>query len=139
MKKPFNIFSILNPAADVLASDSNGFCQMPEGIVYPLQNQSFSKIKQTNTMMDTLLTYLTGKRTLMSVAFVVLTFFMVHAQDSTMVHGVVVSGKNEPVSNVAVSIEGSFDLPVLTNDKGEFEVKNALHQENRLSNTSMIA
>ncbi len=44
------------------------------------------------------------------------------AQDTITLKGVVISGRNEPVSNVSVSIEGSSMLPVVTNDSGEFSL-----------------
>ncbi len=44
------------------------------------------------------------------------------AQDTLLIKGVVLSGTNEPVPNVSVGVEGSFDIPDLTNEKGEFAV-----------------
>jgi len=45
------------------------------------------------------------------------------AQDTLVVSGTVVNGANEPVANVSVGVEGSFDLPAVTNEEGKFEVK----------------
>lgn len=42
------------------------------------------------------------------------------AQDTLFVKGVIVNGVNQPVSNVSVGIEGSFELPSITNEAGEF-------------------
>ena len=47
----------------------------------------------------------------------------VSAQDTTQVKGIIVNGMNEPVSNVSVGVEGSFELPVITSETGEFTVK----------------
>ena len=44
----------------------------------------------------------------------------VFAQDTLFVKGVVVNGLNMPVSNVSIGIEGSFELPVVSNEAGEF-------------------
>ncbi len=45
-----------------------------------------------------------------------------YAQDSLYVKGKIVNGANEPVPNVAVAVEGSFELPAVTNEAGEFDV-----------------
>lgn len=45
------------------------------------------------------------------------------AQDTLVVRGVILSGVNEPIPNVAVSIEGSRDMPAITGDDGRYEVK----------------
>ena len=44
------------------------------------------------------------------------------AQDTAIVKGVVYSNKNVPLPEVSVSIAGSFELPVVTNEAGEFQV-----------------
>jgi TonB-linked SusC/RagA family outer membrane protein len=46
----------------------------------------------------------------------------VFAQDTLFVKGIVVNSLNKPVSNVSVGVEGSFELPVVTNEAGEFNV-----------------
>jgi TonB-linked SusC/RagA family outer membrane protein len=45
------------------------------------------------------------------------------AQDTLQVKGMVLDAGKQPVSNVSVGVEGSFDMPVITNDKGEFSLK----------------
>jgi TonB-linked SusC/RagA family outer membrane protein len=45
------------------------------------------------------------------------------AQDSIFIHGVVLTGLNKPLANASVSIEGSPQLPVITNEAGEFSLK----------------
>ncbi|MBN2611239.1 MAG: SusC/RagA family TonB-linked outer membrane protein [Bacteroidales bacterium] len=47
------------------------------------------------------------------------------AQDSLMIKGVVLSETGKPLANVTVSIEGSSELPVFTNETGEFTLKSA--------------
>jgi TonB-linked SusC/RagA family outer membrane protein len=44
------------------------------------------------------------------------------SQDSTIVTGFVVSGSNKPLKDVAVSIQGSENLPVITQEDGKFTV-----------------
>lgn len=46
----------------------------------------------------------------------------VFAQDTLLVKGLIVSGLNKPLANVSVSVEGSFELPAVTNEVGEFTV-----------------
>ena len=46
----------------------------------------------------------------------------VFSQDTLHVKGIVVNGLNKPVSNVSIGIEGSFELPSVTNEAGEFTV-----------------
>lgn len=46
----------------------------------------------------------------------------VFAQDSLLVKGIVVNGLNIPLANVSVGVEGSFELPAVTNEAGEFSV-----------------
>lgn len=46
----------------------------------------------------------------------------VFSQDTLFVKGIVVNSLNKPVSNVSVGVEGSFELPVVTNEAGEFNV-----------------
>ncbi|MFN8208927.1 MAG: SusC/RagA family TonB-linked outer membrane protein [Bacteroidales bacterium] len=46
----------------------------------------------------------------------------VQAQETARLKGVVVSETNKPLGNVAISVEGSRDIPVVTNDSGQFVV-----------------
>lgn len=45
------------------------------------------------------------------------------AQDTITVNGSVVNGINEPVSGVSIGVEGSFELPVVTDEAGKFVLK----------------
>lgn len=45
--------------------------------------------------------------------------------DSILVKGVIVSETNLPLSNITISIEGSGQMPVVTNDAGEFSIKSS--------------
>ena len=44
------------------------------------------------------------------------------AQDTIRVEGLVVSHGNRPVANVSVSMEGSLELPVVTDSTGTFSL-----------------
>jgi TonB-linked SusC/RagA family outer membrane protein len=44
------------------------------------------------------------------------------AQDTLLVRGVIVDGLNKPLANVSVGVEGSFELPAVTNEAGEFTI-----------------
>ncbi len=50
------------------------------------------------------------------------TFLYAQAQDSVIISGKIVNGANEPVANVSVAVEGSFELPAVTDEEGKFEV-----------------
>ncbi|MEE4287245.1 MAG: SusC/RagA family TonB-linked outer membrane protein [Mariniphaga sp.] len=47
----------------------------------------------------------------------------VRAQDTILVRGKVLNENSQPVSNVAVGVEGSFELPAITNETGEFTIR----------------
>jgi TonB-linked SusC/RagA family outer membrane protein len=47
----------------------------------------------------------------------------VQAQDTLLVKGIVMDAMKQPVSNVSVGVEGSFEIPAVTNEKGEFSIK----------------
>src|SRR4030043_844558 len=53
----------------------------------------------------------------------VLHVFSIHAQDTIIVNGVILSNNNQPIPNVSVSIEGTSLLPVVTNEAGKFSLK----------------
>jgi len=46
-----------------------------------------------------------------------------NAQDSIQINGIIRSIEQKPIPNASVSVEGSIDLPVLTNESGEFSMK----------------
>lgn len=48
-----------------------------------------------------------------------------NAQDSILVKGVIVSGTDTPLSNITISIEGSRQMPVVTNEAGEFSIQSS--------------
>jgi len=61
--------------------------------------------------------------------FILISFFLSAvafsslAQDTTIVKGKIYSNTDRPLANVSVSIEGSQQLPVVTNAEGEFTVR----------------
>ncbi|MBN2215666.1 MAG: SusC/RagA family TonB-linked outer membrane protein [Bacteroidales bacterium] len=65
------------------------------------------------------------KKALFTVTFTVTVLFSSHAQDSLLIKGVVLSDNNKPLQNVSVNIEGSANLPYVTNETGEFSVMSA--------------
>jgi TonB-linked SusC/RagA family outer membrane protein len=62
------------------------------------------------------------KRTFTLVSFILFSSILAQAQDSLLVRGVILSHNSEPVPNVSISIEGSFMLPVVTSETGEFSL-----------------
>ncbi len=45
------------------------------------------------------------------------------AGDSLTIRGVVLTTDNKPLANISVSIEGSYELPVITDESGKFTLK----------------
>ena len=90
---------------------------------------SQSKMK-IDTMINNLFTSANWKKAALVVPVLLLSIWSSQAQgpignDSILVKGVVVSGTNTPLSNITISIEGSGQLPAVTNDAGEFSIKSA--------------
>ena len=56
-------------------------------------------------------------------AFLMLGIFTLQAQDTLVIRGKILNGANVPVANVSVGVEGSFDLPMVTDSTGVFVVK----------------
>ncbi|MCF8226843.1 MAG: SusC/RagA family TonB-linked outer membrane protein [Bacteroidales bacterium] len=69
--------------------------------------------------------YIFTKRSIAgSIAVLLLSICMVsNAQESIQVNGVVLTFNNQPLANASVSIEGSTDMPVLTDDQGQFSIR----------------
>ncbi len=83
-----------------------------------------------DTMINKLFTIAHCKKVALVIPVLLLSLYSSKAQnntpaDSIVVKGVVVSGTNAAVSNITISIEGSGQLPVVTNDAGEFTIKAA--------------
>ncbi len=76
-------------------------------IVYKMKNKRFTAKAGTVALISIL--WITG-------------FFSVSAQDSINVKGVVLNSSNQPLPNVSVGVEGSFELPAVTNEAGEFNL-----------------
>ena len=71
------------------------------------------------------------KRAALIVPVLLLSLFSSHGQsqtakDSISVKGVIVSETNTPLSNITISIEGSYQMPVVTNEAGEFNIKSSV-------------
>jgi TonB-linked SusC/RagA family outer membrane protein len=65
----------------------------------------------------------TVTRSALFAAFVLLWGISVHAQDTLVVRGQILNGSGEPVSNVSVGVERSFELPSVSDEHGMFTVK----------------
>lgn len=79
-------------------------------------------------MINNLFTTANWKKAALIVPVLLLSLFSSEAQsqmpnDSIVVKGVIVSGTNTPLSNITISIEGSRQLPAVTNEAGEFSIK----------------
>lgn len=83
-----------------------------------------------DTMINNLFTIAPWKRAVLIVSVLLLSLSSSQAQnklaqDSILVKGVIVSGTNTPLSNITISIEGSGQMPVVTNESGEFSIKSS--------------
>lgn len=81
-----------------------------------------------DTMINKLFTLAPCKKVALIIPVLLLSLYSSKAQtqmpaDSIVVKGIVVSGTNVPLSNITISIEGSGQMPVVTNDAGEFTIK----------------
>lgn len=82
-------------------------------------------------MINNLFTPANWKRAALSVPVLLLSLFSSQGQsqtakDSISVKGVIVSETNTPMSNISISIEGSYQMPVVTNEAGEFNIKSSV-------------
>ncbi len=89
---------------------------LKNSLAYNLKNQSY------NRMNKLVILGLVKRYALWAVMFIV-GISSVKAQDTLQVNGKILNSANEPVSNVSIAVEGSMDLPVVTDESGEFTVR----------------
>lgn len=77
---------------------------------------------QTSIIMNNQCLLANIKKIAAAMAMLVFGISTVFSQDSLRVKGIVVNGLNQPLANVSVGIEGSFELPAVTNEAGEFAI-----------------
>jgi TonB-linked SusC/RagA family outer membrane protein len=65
----------------------------------------------------------TVTRSALFTACIILWGIAVQAQDTIVVRGLVLNGSGDPVPNVSIGVEKSFELPAVTNEQGEFTLK----------------
>lgn len=87
---------------------------------------SIPKLK-FDTMINKLFTIATLKKAAFIICLLLLGIYESNAQttfasDSIKVNGVVVSGNNTPLSNITISIEGSMQTPVVSDNDGKFTI-----------------
>ena len=79
-------------------------------------------MKRIFNMMNNQSSLANFKKIAAATALLIFYVSAVFAQDSLLVKGVIVNGLNKPLANVSVGVEGSFELPSVTNEAGEFTV-----------------
>ena len=62
------------------------------------------------------------KKLIMIAAIVLTSIGITRAQDTITVKGTILNGSNKPIANVSVGVEGSFELPSVTDSLGKFQV-----------------
>lgn len=87
------------------------------------QTGKYAPLMQTSSIMNNKCFLANFKKIAATMAMLIFGISTVFSQDTLLVKGTVVNGANQPVPNVSVGIEGSFDLPTVTNEAGEFSVK----------------
>lgn len=132
MKQAFNIG--INSSNMINDSKMPGIQKLivskPDNKIFrPINRISIFKMK-IDTMINNLCAIAPWKRVVLLVPVLLLSLFSLHAQeqktqDSILVKGVIVSGTNTLLSNITISIEGSNQLPVVSNDSGEFSIKSS--------------
>lgn len=125
MKKTFSIATFINSYNKLFVMNGRN----SEKTIVPVKCDLFSPAatnyhKQRFSSMINQLIYSIFKRCAFLWAFVfVLGLFSVQAQDTLSVSGKVLNSAGEPVSNVAIGIESSFQLPAVTDEAGEFTLQ----------------
>ncbi len=92
-------------------------------------NTGFSPESLISSKMNYKFIYQRFKTLIICSAFLLACVFTVSAQNSQVVKGRVISPENKPVPNVSVSVEGSLEMPSLTNEAGEFSVNASLENQ----------
>lgn len=87
-------------------------------------NNISKMIKNSNICCPRLVLSTISKNTFVLILILFFSLNNLKAQDSVKVKGVVLSSYNQGIANILVSIEGSNELPVITNEEGEFELAN---------------
>lgn len=82
--------------------------------------KNFNKL---TIMIDCIEKIINSRKIVVLLFLLIGNIFYTIGQDSLVVKGVVLSDNRMPFPNVSVSIAGSLQLPVVTNEKGEFILK----------------
>jgi len=115
-------------------SEMHSIQKLDFNTVQPVVIQSIKQIPihkmKFDTMINNLFTIAPLKKAVFIVSVLLLNFLSSQAQDksvqdSILIKGVIVSGTNTPLPNITISIDGSRQLPVVTNDAGEFTIKSS--------------
>lgn len=96
-------------------------------LIRPINMASIHK-KKIDKMINYIFTIAPWRRTVFIIPVLLFNLFSLQAQeklaqDSIIVKGVIFSSKNIPLSNITINVEGSNQLPVVTNEAGEFHIK----------------
>ena len=86
---------------------------------------SFCITKQISTIMQKYLNVALVRTAAIVVCFLIFSagFFPAIAQDSLAIEGVVLSKPGHPVQDVTIAVEGSSEIPVVTDSTGRFDIK----------------
>ena len=113
-------YSRFNKVKDMLLFSNSG--KIASYFYRNLKPVGNTRKMQTSIIMNNQCLLVNFKKIAAVTGMLIFVISTVFAQDTLLVKGVVVNGLNKPVSNVSVGIEGSFELPSVTNEAGEFTV-----------------
>lgn len=124
MKKTFSISTLFNRYIKLFVTKGYDTSKKVEPLIGSRKNSmAYNLKKKINKRMNNLLILGTVKRYALWAIVFIIGISSVKAQDTLQVNGKILNVSNEPVSNVSVAVEGSFELPVVTGEDGEFTVK----------------
>jgi TonB-linked SusC/RagA family outer membrane protein len=124
MNKNFNIITYRNSNTGNSAVFRNGkFYKLAFNFFCAIRTGKFKRQMQTRIIMNNQYFRANLKKVTALMAMLIFGVFTVYSQDTILVKGIILNGANEPIQNVSVGIEGSIELPSVTNEAGEFTLQ----------------
>ena len=124
MKRVFNIITCLQhfkKVSNMLMINESG--KLTVSFTEKLTSVKYARQAQTSFIMNDRFFYTKMNKLAATLAILIISMTAVFSQDTLKIKGVILNSANQPVMNVSVGVEGSFDLPAVTNEAGEFSVK----------------
>ena len=87
-----------------------------------IQIGKYARQMQTSIIMNNQCLLANLRKIVVITALLISCISTIYAQDTLHVKGIIVNSSNQPIQNVTVGIEGSFELPAVTNEAGKFTI-----------------